>query len=244
MYGMALPDTDISRLMAEEFFHKFWHPLAAAQARVHTLARSLGTEHFSELRHHLEVMMIMLRRAQTNNWLLTEDGFASIIATPSSHLISYIDKAVEAVSILGDHRDAAKYEVNRAGFAALSGMRVLTDTELFQAALGNILDNARKYSFDRTTVFVTARRDGQDRIIVETANVGIVLDSLDAELCRQRGWRSEVARRHTEKGLGLGLWLTDRILRAINAELRITPTDAAGVTRFAISLPLDSSKAG
>lgn len=115
---------------------------------------------------------------------------------------------------------------------------------MFQAALGNVLDNARKYSFDGTTVFVTARRDGQYRLIVEIANAGIALDPHDAELCRQRGWRSEVARRHTEKGLGIGLWLTDRILRAINAELRITPTDAAGVTRFAISLPLDQPKAG
>lgn len=129
MCVMALPDSDISRLMAEEFFHKLSHPLGAAYNRVRILARSFGSEHFSELLHNLEVMMIMVRRAQTNNWLLGENGFSNMTAIPADRLVGYIGKAVEAVSVLADHRAAAKYEINRTGFAALSDIRVWTDTE-------------------------------------------------------------------------------------------------------------------
>jgi signal transduction histidine kinase len=149
-----------------------------------------------------------------------------------------VEEAVRAVSALADHPEAARFVFDRDSFMQ-AAPHVWTDEQLFQAALGNILDNARKYSFDATIVHIAARRSQERSLQIEVANKGIALPADDLERCRERGWRSETALRHTDKGLGVGLWLTDRILRTIDAQLLIAPTDAAGITRFTISLPID-----
>jgi signal transduction histidine kinase len=234
--SMEVADADIARLSAEEFFHKFSNRLVCAVGYVELLALAVGQEKVADTLRELEVMRSMLAGAQTNNWLLAHDGHAQPMVVGVRQLLSIIREAVTTVSILADHHGAAQFAIDEQSFRR-DATQVWTDTKLFQAALGNILDNARKYSFDDTTVRITARATRSQRLLVEVANVGIALRADEAKRCRERGWRSESALCHTDKGLGVGLWLTERIVRTIGASLLIQPTDAVGITRFSISMP-------
>jgi phosphoserine phosphatase RsbU/P len=111
------------------------------------------------------------------------------------------------------------------------------DADRMAQALGNVIGNALQYSPSDSEVSVTVTEE-HDTVAVEVANDGdtvppeVLSAAFDAYL-RVRA-RSAVASR---QGLGLGLYLTDQIVRAHGGrcELRSLPGDR---TRLRIVLPV------
>jgi signal transduction histidine kinase len=114
--------------------------------------------------------------------------------------------------------------------------RILVDTHLFEQAVMNILDNAAKYTFQDTTITVSARWRAES-FVVSVSNVGLQLGATDAQRAAERGYRGEKARLVTAGGTGIGLWVTSEILKAHGGKLEIFPTDAAGVTVVSLWFP-------
>jgi signal transduction histidine kinase len=235
-----MADSNVAQLLAEEFFHKVRSVLISAESRVQHMKDRVGNSEpllreLDHMRLDLRLVNTMVDRARIQNRLLTEEeSLIRFTSVSTQELIKGIEASIKEMQFLAAHPNAVRYELDRHSLGAIGNM--WTDMRLLVVAIGNILDNARKYSFDGTVVRIRAsRHERHAEIVVE--NTGIRLDTEDVELCRQERWRSTLAQRHTDKGLGIGLWLTDRILRSLNAELLIWPTDMSGMTRFGIRLP-------
>ncbi len=111
------------------------------------------------------------------------------------------------------------------------------DRDRILQAVGNLLDNAVKYSNPQTTVTVRLWMEGAwDCLSVHDEGIGIAPEA-QAHLFKPFG-RLEPARASNIKGSGLGLYITKGIIEAHNGQLVVESGAAAdtGVT-FTIKLP-------
>jgi two-component system sensor histidine kinase KdpD len=110
------------------------------------------------------------------------------------------------------------------------------DSVLMERALGQILDNAAKYSPPDSAINVRGRQeDGQFAIAV--ADEGAGLDPDDRALLGQKFFRGS---RHSSvtSGLGLGFWIASAFIAANNGTIEATSEGANKGTTVTIRLPL------
>jgi len=110
------------------------------------------------------------------------------------------------------------------------------DSVLMERALGQILDNAAKYSPPDSAINVRGRQeDGQFAIAVTDEGAG--LDPDDRALLGQKFFRGS---RHSSvtSGLGLGFWIASAFIAANNGTIEATSEGANKGTTVTIRLPL------
>jgi signal transduction histidine kinase len=112
-----------------------------------------------------------------------------------------------------------------------------------QQALGNLLDNAIKYSDEHTTITVTVRTlENKDRVYVSVHNMGASIPSTDIGQLFLPYIRLPAT--SNRQGSGLGLFITKSIIEAHYGTLRLEPysEDCSGEsqrgTTFTFELPL------
>jgi signal transduction histidine kinase len=112
-----------------------------------------------------------------------------------------------------------------------------TDADLLQQVLGNLIDNACKYSrgaADRR-VWLRARREA-GRVLFEVVDRGPGVPARERRAifrAFRRGDRADV----TAGGVGLGLALARRWARLLGGRLTLAPTSAEGGANFQVWLP-------
>jgi signal transduction histidine kinase len=124
-----------------------------------------------------------------------------------------------------DGPDRGRIEVN-----IPDGLNAWTDRERFERSLDNLIENACKFSKGPISI-AAERREGS--ILVSVADQG---DGIDPEhlpnLFLAPGPRGNKA----PSGLGLGLLLTDRVLRAQGAAITVDSKPRSGTT-FTMTFP-------
>ncbi|MEX0874765.1 MAG: HAMP domain-containing sensor histidine kinase [Actinomycetota bacterium] len=104
-------------------------------------------------------------------------------------------------------------------------------------ALQNLVQNAIRHTPADGTVRVEARdTTGSLELIVEDTGEGIPESAVDRIF--EPFWRGDPSR--ADPGTGLGLTLAQRIVRALDGEIEVRSSPAAG-SRFAIRLPLTAA---
>jgi two-component system sensor histidine kinase KdpD len=111
---------------------------------------------------------------------------------------------------------------------------VLADRKLISDALGQIVDNAFKYSAPATPIHVRVELSGAEATI-SVSNVGPVIPPSDRERIFEQFYRANSAGQGPP-GSGLGLSIVRRIVEA--HEGRVWVESGAGVTVFSLALPL------
>jgi signal transduction histidine kinase len=107
----------------------------------------------------------------------------------------------------------------------MAGKLVEADLALLEQCVNNLLDNAGKYSFDRTEVRVSGGIQARGtQLYISVVNQGFVVKPEDVTRMKQRGHRGDRAILSTGEGSGIGLWIVDEIMRAHRGYLAITPT--------------------
>ncbi len=112
------------------------------------------------------------------------------------------------------------------------------DRELMLAALGNVIDNALKYSPPEAPVFISFRREADElEIVVKDRGVGIP----DAEIGRvgERFFRASNSK--NVPGTGLGLYTVRRLLEYHRGRLELSRASDGG-TLAVIKLPLEPAE--
>jgi signal transduction histidine kinase len=115
------------------------------------------------------------------------------------------------------------------------------DCGRLQQALGNLLDNAIKYSDERTTVTVNVQ-PMQEIVRISVHNMGVSIPAAEIGQLFRPYARLEGAGKR--QGSGLGLYITRSIVEAHNGTLRLEPNteETAGGeprgTTFSFDLPL------
>jgi two-component system sensor histidine kinase PhoQ len=112
--------------------------------------------------------------------------------------------------------------------AVPAGVRVRIDERDLLEILGNVLDNAFKYT--RSAIRVHAARDGRLTLTVDDDGPGLA-PALRAEVLR-RGTRAD----EVEAGQGIGLSVVAELLQLYGGELFLEDSDLGGL-RVRIELP-------
>jgi len=103
--------------------------------------------------------------------------------------------------------------------------------------VGQLLENAFKYSPDGGIITVSARRAG-DRVEVSVADDGIGIPAADRERVFERFVQGEAGDRRRFGGIGLGLYIVRQLARAQDGEVAAEGRPAGGtVMRLRLTLP-------
>ena len=112
---------------------------------------------------------------------------------------------------------------------------VYTDSALMEQAVGNLLDNAGKYSYPHTVVTAkggVTRRNAEICFYISVVNRGFEISVSERSKLTERGYRGTKAMFSTGEGAGIGLWIVDQIMRAHGGWLDILPTNERGFNEF------------
>jgi signal transduction histidine kinase len=119
-------------------------------------------------------------------------------------------------------------------------LRVVIDPNRTEQILRNLIENALKFSPPDSQVFLTGKvEDGVIRISVADQGVGISKEEIPRifERFHQAG---EVMTREAE-GAGLGLYITKRLVEAMEGEISVESNPGEGTT-FRVTLPLRTTE--
>ncbi|HQR05869.1 MAG TPA: ATP-binding protein [Gemmatales bacterium] len=120
--------------------------------------------------------------------------------------------------------------------SAKSPLTVGVHPALFEQAVGNLLDNAFKYSDPGSPVHLRLRQQGSEAVLsLEDRGMGI--DADDIPRLFTPFFRSDAARERGISGVGLGLAISARIIRALGGCIKYERHQEAGGA-FTIALPV------
>lgn len=148
--------------------------------------------------------------------------------------LEVIDLGAWVTSYLDGHPHDRRADL-RPAVPLPEGVRVLAHPAMLAQVVGNLLDNACKYSDPGTPVTLrVGREDGEAVLSVEDSGHGIA--PADAGRVFDPFFRSADARRRGVGGLGLGLAVVGRIVRAFGGRVDVWSEPGRG-SRFTVRLP-------
>ncbi len=115
------------------------------------------------------------------------------------------------------------------------------DSVLMERALGQILDNAAKYSPPDSTINVRGYLE-QGQFVISVIDEGAGLDADDRTLLGQKFFRGN---RHSQvtSGLGLGFWIASAFVAANNGTIEATSEGTNMGMTVTVRLPMNESRA-
>jgi signal transduction histidine kinase len=111
-----------------------------------------------------------------------------------------------------------------------------TDPVLLRQALQNLVDNAIKFSPERTMIQVKVRVD-VDHAVIEVTDEGPGINLEHRALLSARFFRPDSGRDRGRGGFGLGLALTKAYLRLLGGTVNYEPAPGGGST-FRLTIPV------
>lgn len=103
---------------------------------------------------------------------------------------------------------------------------VYLDRRLLEMAMTNVIFNAVKYSFDDTTTVITAYHDTENGLLIlAVKNVGIEIPKEMRKKIFERGVRTSEAVQFSYSGLGIGLFVTSGIMKALGGRAWVMQSD-------------------
>jgi signal transduction histidine kinase/PAS domain-containing protein len=113
---------------------------------------------------------------------------------------------------------------------------VMGDRDRLEQVLGNLLENAVKYSPDGSEIFVNVR-DDSDQLVTAVCDRGIGIPADEIGLVFERFHRGRQVSSTNYGGLGLGLYITKQIVERHGGAITVESTEGVGTT-FQFTLPV------
>lgn len=139
---------------------------------------------------------------------------------------------IDLNQLLPDLADAAaaagrRADIHVALHTVAEPLRVRGSAELLSRAIGNVLDNALKFSRPGGTVALSASTEGSAAVI-RVMDDGVGMTPAELAHAFDRFWRAETSR--TTPGHGLGLALTRQIMHAHDGTITLASQPGQGST--------------
>jgi two-component system sensor histidine kinase SenX3 len=115
-------------------------------------------------------------------------------------------------------------------------LTVFGDRRQLVSAVGNLIENAVKYSEPGSSVQVRARRV-DDWIEISVADQGVGIPQRDLDRVFERFYRVDRARSRTTGGTGLGLAIVRHVASNHGGDVSVTSVEGEGST-FVLRLPI------
>lgn len=144
---------------------------------------------------------------------------------------SNIDELIEKV--VNDFQgDNTTHRIVRQG---KSKVKISLDAEKIRQVITNLISNAIKYSPDANKVILVVEEQ-KNSIIIRVQDFGIGIPKKDEHKIFQRFYRTSISQHSTISGFGLGLYISNAIVRGHKGKMWVDSTEGKGST-FSFSLP-------
>ena len=229
--------TERSRLDAvrTDFVANISHELKTPVGALAVLAEALADETEPEVIRRLSLKMVeeSIRAGRTIDDLLElsriELGGEAIKEAVAVGLV--IAEAVDRVRTLADRRGVVLRVVEPG-----DRMKVLGDRRQIVSALGNLVENAIKYSESGKLVEVSASTDGLN-VDMRVRDEGMGIPTRDLDRIFERFYRVDKARGRGTGGTGLGLSIVRHIMANHGGEVNVASQEGEG-SSFRLILPV------
>jgi signal transduction histidine kinase len=118
-----------------------------------------------------------------------------------------------------------------------AGLSVRTDPTALEAVLGNLLDNAVKYSDDPVVVRLSAAEDPGGGVLLAVSDQGIGLPAKYVGRVFERFFRVPTEAVRTRKGTGLGLFVVASLVRELGGRIEARSDGPGAGAEFRVTLP-------
>jgi K+-sensing histidine kinase KdpD len=113
-----------------------------------------------------------------------------------------------------------------------------TDESALKHLIGNLLENAIKFSSRQNAVTITIRKDAEI-VSIDVHNSGPGIHEMDKEKLFTPFWQGELGQQ-SAGGTGIGLYLSQQIAHALGGTISFTSDEVTGTT-FTVALPYKTS---
>lgn len=251
VHATALPDqggtvvvfvdvTDVRRLerMGKEFVANVSHELrtpvtmilSAAETLGHSALQGADVADFAQIiqrnadrLHRLVEDLLDLSRLDSRQYRLTLDS---------------IDLTEVVETIAGLYRDAAqKRQVSLR--VELGATYLCADRRALEQVLSNLIDNALKYTSERSSVTVRSE-DWEDAVRLSVSDTGPGIEARHLPRIFERFYRADAGRSRELGGTGLGLSIVKNLVEAMGGTVKATSEPGRGST-FTVTLPREET---
>lgn len=226
-----------------DFVANISHELKTPVGALSVLAETLADETDLDTVQRIAVRML----AETDRASRTIDDLMEL-----SRIEVGAERAVETIKVADILRGAvdrvtqlaSQREITINALASVDGVQpdaapltVIGDRRQIISAVGNLVENAVKYSEPGSAVQVRVRRN-DDWIEIVVSDQGIGIPQRDLGRVFERFYRVDRARSRTTGGTGLGLSIVRHVASSHGGEVVVTSTEGEGST-FVLRLPID-----
>ncbi|MDZ7612083.1 MAG: HAMP domain-containing sensor histidine kinase [Candidatus Moranbacteria bacterium] len=113
---------------------------------------------------------------------------------------------------------------------------IMADKKKLSIVLNNLIDNAVKYSYEKSQVKVSLKKD-ERRAIIEVEDHGCGVGKKEKEKIFEKFYRSEQARKMASDGTGVGLYVAKTLTEEMSGKMRFESQKDEGSVFF-VSFPL------
>jgi signal transduction histidine kinase len=211
----------------QDMDHQFKSPITQAHARIQSLLKFVESEDLKQRLLAIRGLCAKAKRVSMNSGLFAtlarEEPITAVKEfCTASEIIKLLIEATQDNRLMVNSRRQIGAHVEPDGIDNIGSVKL--DRNLLEQAVTNVLDNAFKYSYERTHVTVSGGLTKTGRFFVLVENEGIPILSGEPALCILREWQSEAAKPFSETGSGIGLWIVQNIMLAHRGDLIIEPT--------------------
>ena len=220
--------------------HELKSPLASLQLCLETLGRE-GLE--GEAREKLRRMMLQdvdrLRAfiddvLEANRLSYARPGMLNLSDVPLSELAEEYAEAVRRHE-LGPDEIRVRVDPE---------LVVTTDRAALEIVVNNLIDNAAKYSGRPARVEITARRDSNNRVLIEVSDTGIGIEQKDLKRVFHRFYRVEDHEVRQRRGTGLGLFVVGALVKQLGGDVQALSKGRGQGTTMRVELPMAHAVSG
>ena len=220
--------------MRTDFVTNISHELKTPVGAVAVLAEALIDESDAEVIHRLADHLVeeAHRAVRTIDDLLK---LSQIESTRPGDTIVNLGSVVEAAIARGRAVDGGR-GVEITSFDSADEIWLRGDERQLVSAVGNLVENAVKYSQAGDVVQIRTRVDG-NAIEVMVADQGVGIPSRDLDRVFERFYRVDKARSREKDGNGLGLSIVRHVATNHGGEVLVSSQEGEGST-FVLKLPI------
>jgi two-component system, sensor histidine kinase LadS len=214
--------------------HEFRTPLSVIQMAADMIRGGASTVDTASHKNCDRIQQASERMASLIDQALREDRLDSIPWRANSafiHLVELIQSSINYGNMVSSGRHRFEMECD-------DGLQVQGDHDLLLTMMNNIIDNAVKYSPANTIINLSAKRHEDGSASIRIADQGSGMTHHERDQVLDKYFRAE--RSLDVPGMGLGLYLVDRIARLHDARLDISSVPGQG-TVFTVHFPTPST---
>ena len=229
-----ITERDLVDAVRTDFVANISHELKTPVGALAVLAEALSQEDDLDIIHRLSEKMVdeAIRVGRTIDDLLelSRIEFGGEAVKDEVDAEAIISESISRVSPL------ASTHAIKVAMVKLSGpLKVVGDRRQLVSAIGNLVENAVKYSEVGSAVEVTAHADG-DWVEFAVKDFGLGIPSRDLDRVFERFYRVDRARSRDTGGTGLGLAIVRHVANNHGGDVSVTSIEGEGST-FALKIP-------